>query len=397
MLAESEEHLQAMLNILENYCKQNKLEINTDKTKTMVFNKTGRLMRRPFQINGTQLESVRSYKYLGFLLTPSGEINSGLNDLKDRALRAYMKLKNDLGTSFDRDMNTTLHLIDTMIKPILLYNSDFWGCMKLPKNNPIEIMHMKMCKQLLGVHKNTTNNGVLLETGRVPLGIHAIKAAIKNWERIRKYQANSLLIDSYQNADEENLLWIERIKYTLESNGMLAFYLNPYEELPIFINRKLNQKLYDQFHQSAFESIGKDDSKLRTYAIFKIEKGQEKYLSEIKNTSVRKQLSKFRLSNHSLMIETGRHRNINSERRYCPFCKNLVETEIHFLFHCPIYFAIRNNLIKEVLESKPDFLNLNDNDKLKYLMGDIDTNFGSFVYNAFELRTFLVNNPKRLL
>ena len=51
----------------------------------MVFNKTGRLMRRAFYLNGVLLESVRSYKYLGFLLT--GEIGSGLNNLKDRAFR----------------------------------------------------------------------------------------------------------------------------------------------------------------------------------------------------------------------------------------------------------------------------------------------------------------------
>ena len=76
---------------------------------------------------------MRCYKYLGFLLTPSGEINSGFKDLRDRALKAYMGLKNSLETSFNQDIKTTLTLIDMMIKPILLYNSDFWGCLNLPK------------------------------------------------------------------------------------------------------------------------------------------------------------------------------------------------------------------------------------------------------------------------
>ena len=272
MLADSQEHLQRMLNLLEDYCKKNKLQVNTDKTKTMIFNKTGRQMRRPFKINGTILESVRMYKYLGFILTPSGEINTGLNDLKDRSLRAFSKIKKDLGESFDKDIKTTLTIIDTMIKPIMMYNSDFWGCMKLPKNNPIEVTHMKICKQLLGVHKTTTNLGVLLETGRVPWYIHAIKASIKNWERIRKSQANLLLIDSYTNAIDEQLPWIVQIRNILETNGMLEHYLNLYEDKPIFINQELYQKLIDQFHQNAFETINNADSKLRTYAIFKKEK-----------------------------------------------------------------------------------------------------------------------------
>ena len=119
--------------------------------------------------------NVRLYKYLGFLLTPFGEINSGLKDLRDRALKAFMKLKGDLGTSFKQDILTTLRLVDTMIKPILLFNSDFWGCMKLHKGNPIENLDMMICKSILGVHKCTTNVGVLLEIGRVPLLFSAIK------------------------------------------------------------------------------------------------------------------------------------------------------------------------------------------------------------------------------
>ena len=64
--------------------------------------------------------------------------------------------------------------------------SDFWGCRKLPKANPIENLHMMICKQLLGVQKQTTNIGVLLELGRVPLCIYAVKLAIKNRKRIKQ-------------------------------------------------------------------------------------------------------------------------------------------------------------------------------------------------------------------
>ena len=78
MLADSEEKLKEMLKILEDYCRTNELTLNTKKTKCMTFNKGGRLLSRDFFLNGTKLENVRSYKYLGFILTPSGEINTGL-------------------------------------------------------------------------------------------------------------------------------------------------------------------------------------------------------------------------------------------------------------------------------------------------------------------------------
>ena len=65
------------------------LVVNVDKTKCMIFNKSGKLIRRNFYFNGIKLETVSSFKYLGLLLTPSGEIRSARNDLRDRAMNAF--------------------------------------------------------------------------------------------------------------------------------------------------------------------------------------------------------------------------------------------------------------------------------------------------------------------
>ena len=326
-----------MLSTVETYCEEDKLIINTDKTKCMIFNKTGRLLRNKFHLSGVGLENERSYKYLGFLFTPAGEIKSGLHDLRGRAFKAFMKLRNQMGSSFNQTPVITLDLFDTMIKSILLYSSDFWGCLKLPKENPIEKFAMMFCKQILGVQKQTTNVGVLLELGRIPLDIYANKFAITNWERVKEKHSNNLLLSSYNDAVDENLPWISNIKTLLEGKGMLNFFINSYENKPAFIHKKLFQTLSDEFHQHAFENLRREQSKLRTYALFKTEIGFEKYLSEIKNPSLRIEMTKFRLSNHKLMIEIGRHKNIPKELRFCPFCPNVVETEMHFILHCPVY------------------------------------------------------------
>ena len=82
-----------MLNTLKLYTEKNGMSINVDKTKVMVFNKNGRHIRKSFPYGENKIDSTRQYKYLGFLITPSGEINSSLKDLKDRALRAFIKVK----------------------------------------------------------------------------------------------------------------------------------------------------------------------------------------------------------------------------------------------------------------------------------------------------------------
>ena len=134
-------------------------------------------------------------------MTPSGEINTGLKDLKDRALRAYYSLKFKMGSYFMLCLTTTLHLFDTLVKPILLYNSDFWGCLKMPNNNPIENLHMRFCKEILGVQRKTTNIGVLLDLGRIPIMYYGIKNCINNWSKIHiSKKANEIVLLAHQTS-----------------------------------------------------------------------------------------------------------------------------------------------------------------------------------------------------
>ena len=65
ILSETQEGLQQKLDLLHEYSKANKLTVNTKKTKCMIFNKTGRLLKKEnFYYNKLQLENVREYKYL---------------------------------------------------------------------------------------------------------------------------------------------------------------------------------------------------------------------------------------------------------------------------------------------------------------------------------------------
>ena len=86
------------------------------------------------------------------------------------------------------------------------------------------------------------------------------------------------------------------------------------------------KRMSDIFHQEAFTEINGDRSKLRTYGKIKSKIGTEKYLLRII-------LSRFRLSNHNLMIEKGRHQKLQLNQRNYPFCQGgLLEDEYHFIF-----------------------------------------------------------------
>ena len=354
LISKSEDGLNKMLSNLCQYTVENGIEINLEKTKCMVFNKTGRLFRKSFIFGNRRIDTVKDYKYLGFLITPSLNLTSSLTDLKDRAMRAYYLLKTKLGPLFRKHLLTTLHLFDSLIKPILLYSSDYWGCLKLPKKNPIETFLLKFLKELLGVQKQTTNLGVLLEVGMLPLSIYGKKNCIKNWERIAiRQKANPLLLTSYKWALKNNVGWANSVKSYLSQTGLMNIFVNKDEtktaNLTVFHREK------DIFHQTSFHEIQCNSSKMKTYAKLKTKICLEPYLLSIQNTDDRIQLSKFRLSNHRLMIETGRHNNVNSNNRYCPFCPTVIENEFHFLIKCPTYSILRHRLLEDIKYIIQDF------------------------------------------
>ena len=73
------------------------------------------------------------------------------------------------------------------------------------KDNPIEKLRTMAYKHILGVQKQTANVGVLLELGRVSMQTFAVKAAIKNWERIKTGKINEILKNSHVIAENNEL------------------------------------------------------------------------------------------------------------------------------------------------------------------------------------------------
>ena len=283
-----------------------------------------------------------------------------------------------------------------MIKPILTYASDFWGCLKLPpqNKNPIEIMQMKVFKQILGVHKQTTNSGVLLEMGKATLDLECIKYGIKNWERIRKGRANAILLDTYSDALKHDLPWIAGVKSILEKNNLSFFYRNMFPDRYPFIYKKILTKMLDHFHEEVLHTI--KSNKLRTYALFKKEPGREHYLREIKNVKIRTQLTKLRISDHNLMIEKGRHKGLDKTKRFCPFCINKIEDEIHFLIKSPTYQNFRAPFLHSMFAEYINVEDIPEKDLFIYLMSLSSVDVANFILKAFELRNFLIDEPKRV-
>ena len=69
----------------------------------MIFNDCGKSLNNYlFRYGANELESLKSYKYLGLIMSPYGNFNLARQELKKVALKALYKLRKEMGKPLQR-------------------------------------------------------------------------------------------------------------------------------------------------------------------------------------------------------------------------------------------------------------------------------------------------------
>ena len=93
----------------------------------MFFNNCGKSLNNySFRYNADELENIKSYKYLGLIMSPYGNFNLAGKELKKVALKAlyeYYKKRWET-TSEKNNIKLTVELFDALMSPILFYVSE---------------------------------------------------------------------------------------------------------------------------------------------------------------------------------------------------------------------------------------------------------------------------------
>ena len=194
ILSTSKTGLQEKLNKLEKFCSDWCLQVNINKTKVVVFNKSGKISKEEFFFEENKLENVHSYRYLGLQFSASGSFTLARANLYNKGLKAYFKLVKDI-LSFQPSVNTSMHIFDHTVKPVLLYGSEVWGALnpssprlrndvsldKIYQNIDPDKLNTKFCKFTLGVNKKSScicRNGKTPFLFRYTLGVNKKSSCI---------------------------------------------------------------------------------------------------------------------------------------------------------------------------------------------------------------------------
>ncbi len=292
----------------------------------MIFQKhnSKSLVSSQFHIGSNKIDITKEYTYLGFKVTQNGNFKLAQKQLSEKALRALYKIRKQIDLHKLSPKVATKNF-DTIISPILLYNSEVWGAYEKNDfnkwdNTDIEKTHLRFCKLYLGVNKTASNIACRGELGRFPLLITIQRNIFNYLKHILQLPDDSIVRQALNISIIPNISNIPNYNTTTLMSEVKEKYVE-------FWKHKMS-----------------NSSKLSFLCSFKKDYKMEKYLTIIKTPTIRKVISKFRVSNHKPQIENGRYENIPRDQRICKLCDSgEIEDEFHFTFKCQKFDHLRQN------------------------------------------------------
>ena len=334
----------------ETYCNEWKLCINTEKTKVVIF---GKNCRRPiFLINGSEIDIVNNFTYLGVSFTKSGRFRNTINKNISKARRAAFSLLRNCRQNC-LPIDCQLELFQKCIEPILLYGCEVWGFENV---SSIEKFRLKMYKTILKARQSTPSYMIYGELGLTPLLCSIQSRMISFWGRLITANQNRMSHTLYGimlNETEKRgttFKWLETIRNILNSTGFHYVWLQQ-KHIERLNCGAIKQTLSDQSVQT-LRAEYRNNNRGRHYDALKKSWCLETYFNKL-DTIHAINIFKFRTCNHKFPVETGRHRNIEHKNRTCTFCHQDVGDEYHYIMSCQAFTAERNKYLPLYYHKKP--------------------------------------------
>ena len=383
ILSDTPHGLQNILARLHIYAQEWKLELNTTKTKIMVFRKGGRLPQGlNFNYNNVNLEIVNNFVYLGVVFTPSGAFSNAQKTISDQARKAMFKLLKYIRSFVSIKPSVCIELFDELVKPVLMYGAEVWG------------FHTgQFCKRLLRVKRGTPTDIVLGEARRVDMKTWRYISIIKYWVKILTMSDHRYVYKVYHTLkldyEDGKTNWVLCVKQLLYSCGLGEAWVSQYVGSDKVFMSLFKRRVFDMYQQD-WNSRLSSTSRGTLYTNINIDVDfvhvSYEHFESVKLSSDMYSIIKLRTSSHRLGIETGRWHKpqpIPLLNRICEVC-NQLDDEYHFVLECSRHTVLRHKYIPNYFYRRPSMY------KFMKLLSDANlvtrNRLATFVRLGFEQR-----------
>lgn len=341
------------MSALERYCDINKLKVNIEKSKIVIFKKgRDRASKDSFFYAGERIEVVETFKYLGILFSKSGVFNLTSKDMISRATVAISATKNVLVGSNLSPWVCKIKILESCICSVLLYGSEFWA---LRYTDQIEVVQSKLLKSLFFWQRNTAGYMVRIESDRLKLEYFVFKRAL-NWlvklldmrsDRLPKICYNKLLLMDNSTNNIQKYNWVSQIKkYFFELGYGWLWHQQDMCTINKFKNNILNDLKQRLINRDLERTINSTYSSL--YKLLIRNKNFNSYVKLNVSFELIRIISQVRMASDNvcvLYVKGDRHQ-INSQE-ICSVCNYENENLAHIFIDCPGYASIRNKYLSK--------------------------------------------------
>jgi hypothetical protein len=170
LFAESEEELQEMLNLLSEYCRRWRFEINVGKSKVMVCGPRGLTTQvtAKWWLAGKEMGRVRVYKYVGMWMNEECTWGDQMAMVREKAMKLTNMMKGWLFKHWGLSVRTKVEVWKAMVGSVLRYGSEVWWVGQNPSRD-LEVVQMNACKAIMRISGATSTAFVRGELGLVEL------------------------------------------------------------------------------------------------------------------------------------------------------------------------------------------------------------------------------------
>ena len=173
-----------------------------------------------------------------------------------------------------------------------------------------------MLKRILNVKKGTCNDLIYYELKRPPITAKIRDRQFRFYQKLQEFSPEDAIV----------------VRFLQLCNN--CRFLNYY--------KNLRGDECENFMNDLERKVCADKRSMVIYYRSLIHNDLSSIYTAFTNDYFRKIVTRWRLSNHSLKIETQRYNRLHipRENRVCSFC-NKLEDEEHVIFDCPLYHTIR--------------------------------------------------------
>ena len=305
---------------------KNVLEYSDDKyqspniKKTLYCNFVAEPSFDPIVIeNNTVINSVdkdKEYKYLGNTFYPTNDIQLIIQKNINKRMFNTAKFYAWLDVNETTPIQVKLMVLDSCMFGAILHGAECWGDISFLEQQLLGI-ERKALKSILKVKKGTTNDLVYheLRRGTIMSAVH--DRQFNFFQKLAEFTEADAMVAS--------------IIILCKDTSMMKYYMRLRDKNVETDVRQREQRIRES-----------ENSMCKYYMDLNFDKKSCIYSSMV-NDYYRYIISRWRLSNHDLKVETDRYLRPKPPRelRLCTQCR-IMEDEYHVVFVCPVYKSLRD-------------------------------------------------------